>query len=71
MVFDYKDIEFLVSKKKIIIKLWQNNISINVFGYKNKQAYQIHLSIKKKKKKIENWNWKHLAFVGCSLWCLQ
>lgn len=43
MILDYKGIEFLVPYK-IIIKLKQNNISINVFAYKNKQAYRIYIS---------------------------
>ena len=40
---DYEGIEFPVSEKSYLKMETINNISINVFGYKNKQAYPIYL----------------------------
>ena len=39
---DYKDIEFPVTVKQVSFIEKQNNISINIFGYEEKQPYPIY-----------------------------
>ena len=51
LTLDQKDTEYPFSKKSYQEVDTKNSININVFGYENKQAYPVKITIKKNEKR--------------------